>query len=159
MGWTCRRKNCRSHPRQITHRIFIIDTNVLVAGLISGQLDSPTVKIVDAMLDGQLFFLLLPELLQEYRVVLLRPKLLRLHGLDEKQIDHLLTEITANAIWHDVVSNLTEPAPDPRNDHLWELLATEPSAVLVTGDQLLCKNPPQQRSVLSLASCVQLFLR
>ena len=143
----------------ITPRLFIIDTNVLVAGLISGQVDSPTVKIVDAMLDGKLLFLLSPELLQEYRAVLLRPKLLRLHGLDEKQVDHLLAEITVNAIWHDVVSDLTEPAPDPGDEHLWKLLATEPSAALVTGDQLLCKNPPSQRSVLSPASCVQFFLR
>ena len=143
----------------ITPRIFIVDTNVLVAGLISGQVDSPTVKIVDAMLDGNLLFLLSPELLQEYRTVLLRPKLQRLHGLDEKQIDHLLTEITANAIWREAVSALAEPAPDPGDAHLWKLLATEPSAVLVTGDRLLCENPPQRRSVFSPANCVQLFLR
>ena len=141
----------------ITPRIFIVDTNVLVAGLISSQVGSPTVKIVDAMLDGKLLFLLSPVLLQEYRTVLLRPKLLRLHGLDEKQIDHFLTEITANAIWHEVVSDSTEPAPDPGDDHLWKLLATEPSASLVTGDHLLLENPPLQRSVLSPANCVQLL--
>ena len=141
----------------ITPRIFIVDTNVLVAGLISSQVGSPTMKIVDAMLDGKLLFLLSPVLLQEYRTVLLRPKLLRLHGLDEKQIDHFLTEITANAIWHEVVSDSTEPAPDPGDDHLCKLLATEPSASLVTGDHLLLENPPLQRSVLSPANCVQLL--
>ena len=142
----------------ITPRIFIIDTNVLVAGLISGQVGSPTVKIVDAMLDGKLLFLLSPELLQECRAVLLRPKLLCLHGLNEKQIDHFLTEITANAIWHDVVSDSIESAPDPGDNRLWKLLATEPSASLVTGDRLLCENPPQLRSVISPASCIQYFL-
>ncbi len=137
--------------------VFIVDTNVLVAGLISGQAGSPTVKIVDAMLDGKLLFLLSPELLEEYRAVLLRPKLLRLHGLDEEQIDHLLTEITANAIWHDLVADFAEPAPDPGDDHLWRLLATEPSAALITGDRLLCENPPQQSSVLSPASWTKRF--
>jgi putative PIN family toxin of toxin-antitoxin system len=143
----------------IPPRIFIIDTNVLVAGLISGQADSRTVKIVDAMLDGKMIFLLSPELLQEYRAVLIRPKLLRLHGLDEEQVDQLLTEITANALWRDLVPDVTERAPDPGDDHLWKLLAVEPSAALVTGDRLLCENPPSQSSVLSPASCVQFFLR
>jgi putative PIN family toxin of toxin-antitoxin system len=139
-------------------RIFVIDTNVLVAGLISGQGDSPTVQIVDAMLDGRLIYLLSPVLLQEYRGVLLRPKLLRLHGLDEGQIDHLLTEITANAIWRETISEGAESAPDPGDDHLWKLLATEPSAVLVTGDRLLCENPPTHSSVIYPASCIQFFL-
>ena len=142
----------------ISPRIFIIDTNVLVAGLISSQAGSPTVKIVDAMIDGSLFFLLSPELLQEYRTVLLRPKLCRLHGLVEDQIDHLLTEITANAIWHETVGESDTQAPDPGDNHLWNLLATEPAAALITGDRLLLDHPPQQSSVISPASYVQFFL-
>ncbi len=138
-------------------RIFIVDTNVLVAGLISGQTDSPTTRIVDAMLDGRLIFLLSPELLQEYRLVLLRPKLLRLHGLNEEQIDQLLTEITANAIWREPQSELTEHAPDPGDEHLWNLLATEPSVALITGDQLLLEQPPSLSSVFTPASFVRVF--
>lgn len=138
-------------------RIYIVDTNVLVAGLISGQTDSPTTRIVDAMLDGRLLFLLSPELLQEYRLVLLRPKLLRLHGLNEEQIDQLLTEITANAIWRETQSGLTEHAPDPGDEHLWKLLVTEPSAALITGDQLLLEQPPSLSSVFTPASFVRVF--
>lgn len=33
------------------------------------------------------------------RAVVLRPKLARAHGLNETEIDALLTEITANALW------------------------------------------------------------
>ena len=139
--------------------IFIIDTNVLIAGLISSEEKSPTVKIVDAMLGGNLVYLLSPALLQEYRTVLLRPKLLRLHGLTEQQIDSLLTEITANAIWHETPAASIEAAPDPGDKHLWDLLATEVTAILVTGDRLLSENPPQQRSAISPASCVELALR
>ncbi len=137
---------------------FIVDTNVLVAGLISSQMGSPTVKIVDAMLGGRIIYLLSPKLLQEYRTVLLRPKLLRLHGLDERQIDCFLTEISANAIWHEVPSDSTEQVPDPGDRHLWDLLATSPAAILVTGDRLLLENPPQQSSVISPASYAQLSL-
>jgi putative PIN family toxin of toxin-antitoxin system len=139
-------------------RVFIVDTNVLIAGLISAQAGSPTVKIVDALLGGRFIYLLSPELLKEYRSVLLRPKLLRLHGLNEQQIDYLLTEITANAIWHETPAVSNESAPDPGDKHLWHLLATEPASILVTGDRLLLENPPQQCSVASPASCVVLAL-
>ena len=138
--------------------IFIIDTNVLIAGLISAQEGSPTVKIVDAMLGGRLIYLLSPELLQEYRTVLLRPELVRLHGLSEQQVDCLLIEITANAIWHETSVVSIEHVPDPGDRHLWDLLATDPAAILVTGDRLLFENPPRLSSVASPASCVELFL-
>ena len=139
--------------------IFIIDTNVLIAGLISLEEKSPMVKIVDAMLGGRIIYLLSPELLREYRTVLLRPKLLRLHGLNEQQIDCLLTEITANAIWHETPTASLESAPDPGDKHLWDLLATEATAILVTGDHLLFENPPRQSSVITPSSCVKLVLR
>jgi putative PIN family toxin of toxin-antitoxin system len=138
--------------------IFIVDTNVLIAGLISSQAESPTVKIVDAMLGGRLIYLLSPELLQEYRAVLLRPKLTGLHGLNAQQVDCLLTEITANAIWRETPDVSNESVPDPGDSHLWDLLETEPTAVLVTGDRLLIENPPPNRSVASPASCVVLAL-
>lgn len=139
--------------------IFIIDTNVLVAGLLTTQPESPTGKIVDAMLDGRLIFLLNMELLQEYRSVLLRPKLMRLHGLQEEQIDHLLTELTGNAIWRDTVVVAADQAPDAGDRHLWNLMATVPEAILVTGDRLLLESPPVGRSVILPASCVGLLTR
>jgi len=140
-------------------RIFVVDTNILVAGLISGQPDSPTILVVDAMLDGRLIYLLSPELLQEYRMVLLRPRLMRLHNLSEEEIDQLLTEIIANAIWHETLAGVAEHAPDPGDEHLWKLLATEPSAALITGDRLLLEQPPSHSSVLSPASYVGFFLQ
>lgn len=142
-----------------TPRLVIVDTNVLVAGLISGEPESPTVRIVDAMLDGRLIYLLSPHLLQEYRQVLLRPKLRRLHGLDEGQIDQLLTEITANGIWRERLPETTEHAPDPGDDHLWQLFASEPAAALIAGDRLLLEQPPVCGTVLSPAEGVGIFLR
>ncbi|MEX0450131.1 PIN domain-containing protein [Spiribacter sp. 221] len=55
-------------------RCVIVDTNVLVAGLITADRQSPTGRAVDAMLNGRLLFLLSPALLAEYRTVLLRAK-------------------------------------------------------------------------------------
>ena len=133
-------------------RIFIIDTNVLVAGLITSQEERPTVRIVDTMLGGTLIYLLSPELLREYRTVLLRPRLSHLHGLNEQEIDCFLTEITANAIWHETPVRSDDDAPDSGDQHLWDLLASEPKGVLITGDRLLLEKPPAQSSVISPAT-------
>jgi putative PIN family toxin of toxin-antitoxin system len=135
-------------------RVFIIDTNVLVAGLISSQEESPTVRIVDTMLGGSLIYLLSPELLREYRAVLLRPGICCLHGLNEQEIDVFLTEITANAIWHETPVRSDDDAPDSGDQHLWDLLASESKAVLVTGDRLLLENPPPLKSVISPVTCI-----
>jgi len=141
----------------MTARVFIIDTNVLVAGLITSQTGSPTTRVLDAMLDGRLLYLLSPALLREYRQVLLRPKLVRLHGLKENEIDCLLTELTINALWREPGQCTAESAPDPGDDHLWALLANEAEAILVTGDRLLLDHPRSGSAVISVSACAVLL--
>jgi putative PIN family toxin of toxin-antitoxin system len=136
-------------------RLLIIDTNVLVAGILTNNSDSPTARIVDAMLDGRVLHLLSPALLQEYRDVLLRPKLRKLHGLSQDEVDQILSEITANAVWREPAES--QDAPDPGDDHLWSLLQTT-DAILVTGDQLLLDNPPHTASIILPKTCVTEFL-
>lgn len=99
------------------------------------------------MFSGTIVFLLSPALLDEYRSVLLRPKLVKLHGLTEAQTDQLLAELTANAIWREPKPG--SPAPDRGDDHLWALLSSYSGSVLVTGDRLLLENPPIRSSVIS----------
>lgn len=141
----------------MTARIFIVDTNVLVARLITAEPKSPTAMILDAMLTGDLLYLLSAELLREYRDVLLRPRLSRLHGLDESEIDQLLTDITANAIWREPPQDTDQAPPDPQDSHLWSLLASEPTAVLITGDRLLIQKPRSQSSVIYPATWAKHF--
>lgn len=140
-------------------QLFIIDTNVVVAGLITGQADSPTCSILDAMLDGRLLFLLSPDLLREYRTVLLRPRITRAHGLTETEIDTLLTEITANAIWREPPEDASHAAPDPKDAHLWALLAHASGSILVTGDQLLLEKPRPGSRVMMPSGCAALLNR
>ena len=59
-------------------QVFVVDTSVVVAGLIMGASQSPVALVLDAMLSGTLIFLLSAALLDEYRSVLLRPKLTRM---------------------------------------------------------------------------------
>jgi putative PIN family toxin of toxin-antitoxin system len=123
-------------------RLWVVDTNVLVAALLTTQADSPTARTLDAMLSGHLMFVLSPALLAEYRSVMLRPRLMQGHGLTEAEVDELLAALTANAIWREPPADaLSTTAPDDGDAHLWALLCCEPSTALVTGDRLLLDDP------------------
>ena len=130
-------------------RIFVIDTNVFVAGLITSEERAPTALIIDAMLAGSMAFLLSPKLLSEYSHVLQRPKIASLHGLSRDQVELILVETTANAIWREPGRDREYFCPDQGDAHLWDLLASEPSAVLITGDRLLIDNPRPGASIIS----------
>ena len=134
----------------------IVDTNVIVSGLIGVDSNSPPALILDAMLDGKLLYLMSDDLLNEYSSVLRRPRLVRLHGLTDDEIDRLLADLVANAMWREPVAGVD--APSLGDAHLWALLATHPQAQLVTGDRLLIENPPNNTSVTSPRRFVDRFL-
>jgi putative PIN family toxin of toxin-antitoxin system len=110
----------------------VIDTNVVVSGLITGLAASPTARILDGMIAGRFPFLLSIDLITEYREVLTRPKIRERHKLSDSQIDVILTEIAANGVMAEVES---EPRARRKSDHhLRQILTAAPTAVLVTGD-------------------------
>ncbi len=137
-------------------RFLVVDTNVLISGLLSNNAQSPTVRIVDAMLEGRLVHLLSPALLREYRQVLLRPKIQAAHLLSDTEIDQILSEITLGAVWQE--PTIQHAAPDSGDNHIWSLLLNQKDTILVTGDQLLLDKPPKKGRVISPALCAQLFL-
>lgn len=124
----------------------VIDTNVVVAGLLTAEAESPTVRILDGMRRGAFPFLLSTALLAEYREVLMRPKIRKVHGLSERDIDLLLTEIATHAIVRE--PEATAGAPDPRDNHLWALVLGMSGSALVTGDLALARTPPPGSRVL-----------
>jgi len=138
-------------------KVCIVDTNIVVAGLISADPGSPPVQILDAMLNGALMNLMSAELLDEYSAVLNRPRISRQHGLTDDEIDTVLSELVANAIWREPAPATS--APDPGDDHLWALLSSQVESVLVTGDKLLLENSPGTSSVISARHYVDLFLK
>jgi uncharacterized protein len=126
----------------------VIDTNVVVSGVLTRLPVSPTARILDGMLAGRFRFLLSIELLAEYREVLLRPRIRRRHRLSEADVDVLLTEIAANG----VVLEPEQSGKERRrrgDEHLWELVAAGTSAILVTGDQKLIDSPVGGARVMS----------
>ena len=124
--------------------VWVVDTNVVVSGLISSKVSSPPALILDAMLDGRLVYLMSEQLLNEYSTVLRRENLVRLHGLNSNELELLLIELVANAMWRKPAA--AHGAPDPGDQHLWNLLAAYPRSQLVTGDQVLLKKPPAGES-------------
>jgi putative PIN family toxin of toxin-antitoxin system len=130
-------------------QLFIVDTNVLVSGLISNAPQSPTVQIVNAMLKGELLFVISQDLLIEYQQVLLRDRIRKLHGLNVIEIDTILAHVVGNGIWVEVTQKSTEAAPDPNDQHLWALLNQHPHSVLITGDRLLLDAKHPQGTVIS----------
>ncbi len=91
----------------MTPKACMVDANVIVSGLIGADSNSPPARILDAMLDGGLLYLMSDDLLNEYSSVLRRPGLVRLHGRTEDEIDRLLTDLVANAVWRETRDRLS----------------------------------------------------
>lgn len=118
-------------------RFFIVDTNVVVVGLLASRPESPVARILEGMLSASFGFVVSEALLAEYRAVLLRPHLAKLHGLSEADVDTLLIAIAQHAIVLAAPPQHALQAPDPGDQFLWNLLATRPDLVLLTGDKRL----------------------
>jgi predicted nucleic acid-binding protein len=132
----------------VTPLVAIIDTNVVVSGLLTGDAASPTAVVLDGMLRGRFTYLLSLELLTEYREVLLRPRIRRRHGLAASDVEALLTELALNGSVRDL-PRVTGAAPNSGDRHLWILLQSDPAAMLVAGDDALLQRTPEPGRVLS----------
>lgn len=138
--------------------VAVVDTNVVVSGILTRDPEAPTRKIVNAMVEGSVHYLLSVELLAEYREVLLRPTIRDRHGLRDEEVDTILEAIAL----HGMLRSISTPAdhgPDPGDAHRWSLLDTSPSAVLVTGDRALIDAAPEGASVLGPRDFVELVRR
>ena len=125
----------------------IIDTNVVVAGLLTQQDTSPVARTLDGMLGAAFPFVLSEALLAEYRTVLVRPVLRKLHGLTVAEVEAILTDLAQHAVV--LVPVAAPPAPDPGDQLLWGLLAARADLVLVSGDKLLLRDAGMRGRVIS----------
>ena len=140
----------------MARKIFIVDTNVVVSGLISSDSNSPPARILDAMLEGAFPYVMSTALSNEYSSVLRRPAVVRQHRLTEPEVALLLSNLTENAIWHDPVLN--NIAPDLGDNHIWALLKSPLHTQLITGDKLLIENPPVGAIVISPRNFMEMIL-
>lgn len=134
-------------------RPVVVDTNVVVAGLLAADDVSPVARMLDGMLAAAFPFVFSEALLAEYRTVLLRPRIRKLHGLTVAEVEALLVEIAQHAIVLAPVA--TYSAPDPGDQLLWELLAARSDLQLVTGDKLLPRDARMRTRVMSPKAFVE----
>ncbi|MGH8224574.1 MAG: putative toxin-antitoxin system toxin component, PIN family [Gammaproteobacteria bacterium] len=125
----------------------IIDTNVIVAGLLTARNDSPVARILDGMLAAAFPFVVSEALLAEYRAVLDRPVLRKVHALSMGEVETLVVSLAEHAIV--LVPAPAAPAPDPGDQHLWDLLAAQADLRLVTGDKRLFEQNANSRRVIT----------
>lgn len=130
----------------------IVDTNVVVSALLTKSDSSPVARILDGMLTAAFPFVLSEALLAEYRTVLVRPEMRKLHGLAILEIEAVLVDIAHHAIVLDPKAG--PPAPDPGDQHLWDLLAVRADLTLVTGDKPLLRDRGMHGRVLAAAAFV-----
>ena len=125
----------------------VIDTNVVVAGLLTHDDASPVARILDGMLAAAFAFVVSEALLAEYGKVLARPALRKLHKLTLAEIETLLTDLAQHAI---VLAPVAGPAaPDRGDQFLWNLLAARADILLVTGDKALLQAASMKGRVIS----------
>lgn len=127
--------------------LAVIDTNVIVAGLLTAQETSPVARIFDGMLAATFPFALSEALLAEYRSVLVRPAMRRLHGLTIAEVETILTDLVHHAII--LKPAKAPPAPDPGDQFLWDLPIANRDLVLVTGDKRLLQDAGMAGRVIS----------
>ena len=130
----------------------IVDTNVVVAGLLTVHDTSPVAQILDGMLAASFPFVVSEALLAEYHAVLVRPALRKFHGLTVAQLESILTDLAQHAIV--LAPAAAAPAPDPGDQLLWELLAARADLILVTGDKLLLRDRGMHGRVISPSTFV-----
>ncbi len=134
----------------------IVDTNVVVAALLTSRADSPVARVLDGMLAAAFPFAISDALLAEYGTVLRRPALRKAHGLASDEIDMILLDLAQHAI---VVTPVpAPPAPDPGDQHLWELLVARKDLMLVTGEKALLRDRAMGPRILSPAAFVERWL-
>ena len=77
----------------MTRSVVIVDTNIVVAGLLTKNAASPVARILDGMLSAAFAFVVSEALLAEYHAVLVRPNLRKLHGLKVVEVETVLTDL------------------------------------------------------------------
>ena len=108
----------------------VIDTNVLVSALLTSNLEAATVKVVEALLKGQLTPLYNEEIICEYIEVLHRPKF----NFSGDIVDLFIRAIIEKGVLASRVTS-SDYLPDPKDVVFYEVALSKEDAFLVTGNK------------------------
>lgn len=127
----------------------VIDTNVIVAALMSHHPDSATVKTLGAVVDGRVAAIVSSEILSEYQEVLTRDKF----GFPSHRIASVL-KVFENLGTYVLPKRYRGTLPDEKDRVFYEVALAEPGTRLVTGN---LKHFPTSPIVVTPAQfCMQL---
>ena len=115
----------------------VIDTNVLVSALLTSKSDAATVKILDAVMNGQIIPLYNEEIIREYEIVLNRPTF----GFPEDMVYYYINGIKEKGILTTRVLS-DENFPDPDDTVFYEVALSVENAYVVTGNIKHFPNTP-----------------
>lgn len=126
----------------------VFDTNVMVSSLLSKRTDSPTVKLLDFVLDGQIVLLYNDEILEEYKDVLHRSKF----EFSENRINAVLDMVATGLNMKRTPSG--ETFPDADDAVFYEVALSKEGSYVVTGNQ---KHFPKSPIVVTPAEMLQII--
>jgi uncharacterized protein len=130
----------------------IIDTNVLVSGLISKNLDSPTVKILKFLSESKIIPVYSKEILQEYSDVLHRPKF----GLSGQLVELIIKDIQDHGVEITNIPTINEEFVDQKDIVFYAVTISvqHENAILVTGNQ---KHFPNKQFIVDPAKLINVI--
>ncbi len=125
----------------------VFDTNVLVSALMSKRADSPTVLLLDYVLDGRIVLLYNEDIIREYKEVLHRSKF----DFSEDSI-HDLIELVKTGLFLDPTES-GETFPDIDDRVFYEVALSKEDGYVVTGNT---KHFPKSPIIVTPAEMMQI---
>ena len=135
------------------HLVYaVIDTNVFISALITKNSEASTVKVLEAVLKGDIVPLYHEDIIAEYDEVLHRAKF----KLPDEIIVRLLNDIVSNGFEVKNVIEVKEEMPDTKDIVFYAvtLSASDKESVLVTGNG---KHFPSKPLILTPLELVQIL--
>ena len=129
----------------------VIDTNVFVSALFSKNINAATVKVLDAIFQGDIVPLFNDEIIAEYEDVLRRSKF----HFTPSLVDKYLKSICKLGIPSERVKS-DEVLPDKDDVVFYEVALSKEDAYLVTGNT---KHFPKTPIVVTPAEMIEILLR
>lgn len=130
----------------------IIDTNVLVSGLITKNLNSATVKVLRFLAESVIIPVYSKEIIQEYEDVLHRSKF----GLSNQVVYSIINDIKEYGIEITNIQKIDEEFIDPKDVVFYAvtLSVQKENAILVTGNK---KHFPNKQFILEPARLIEII--
>lgn len=110
--------------------IVLLDTNVLVAGLMSSA--GASFQLLKQLPEKKFQYLLSVPLFLEYEAVLKRPAFLKTTGLTKRDIDIILDNVAAYSIKTNIYYLWRPKLSDPKDDMVLELAVSGNANAIVT---------------------------